>query len=67
MVACREENGESSSGSSSASLPVTESGGDDMLVRKDGGYYNSWSNSKLDDGVEAMGVSSQMTVGVIDV
>jgi hypothetical protein len=36
MVAGREEAGGSCSGSSSVGLSVCETGGDDMLVRKDG-------------------------------
>jgi hypothetical protein len=67
MVACREESDGSPLDLSSVGLPVSEPGSDDMLIRKDGGWLNAWSNSNVDDGVEAMGVLSQMTVGVINV
>jgi hypothetical protein len=50
LVAFREEKGESPSHSSFVGLPVFESGGDDMLIRKDGG---SWSSSKDNDGRES--------------
>ena len=50
LVSCREESDESPSDASSVGLRVSESGGDDMLVRKDGG---SWSSSKNNDGRES--------------